>query len=143
VERVPLILQSHPDVWRWCPIRCALKNQSLGQLRVGPFAPYNAPPFSPMAGGASSFRWADTCAGRRQLFLKILEERAWLATLILTAPSPFPSLPQSFALPAISFRPAAASRRRENSAGKTDQTGERKLAGSLPKAARLGHRNES
>jgi len=80
VERVPLILQSHPDVWL-----------RVGQLRAVQRAAY----FQPMGrrrvfilDGADTMRW-DVA----NVFLKILEEPPGSATLILTAPSPYSLLP--------------------------------------------------
>src|SRR5215469_11980795 len=97
VERTPLILQTHPDVWVLVPDPVRLKSPvarpvlRIGQLRAVQRAAY----FQPM--------------GRRRVFildgaetmrtdvsndlLKILEEPPGSATLILTAPSPFSLLP--------------------------------------------------
>jgi len=93
VERVPLILQSHPDVWALVPDPVRLKNPvarpmlRVGQLRAVQRAAY----FQPMGrrrvfilDGADSMRW-DVA----NVFLKILEEPPGSATLILTAPSPY------------------------------------------------------
>lgn len=97
VERVPLILQSHPDVWALVPDPVRLKNPvvrpmlRIGQLRAVQRAAY----FQPMArrrvfilDGADTMRW-DVA----NVFLKILEEPPGSATLILTAPSPYSLLP--------------------------------------------------
>lgn len=97
VERVPLILQSHPDVWALVPDPVRLKNPvarpmlRIGQLRAVQRAAY----FQPMGrrrvfilDGADTMRW-DVA----NVFLKILEEPPGSATLILTAPSPFTLLP--------------------------------------------------
>src|SRR6202008_10867 len=97
VERVPLILQSHPDVWALVPDPVRLKTPvarptlRTGQLRAVQRAAY----FQPMGrrrvfilDGAETMRW-DVA----NLFLKILEEPPGSATLILTAPSPFSLLP--------------------------------------------------
>jgi DNA polymerase-3 subunit delta' len=97
VERVPLILQSHPDVWALVPDPVRLKNPvarpmlRIGQLRAVQRAAY----FQPMGrrrvfilDGADTMRW-DVA----NVFLKILEEPPGSATLILTAPSPFSLLP--------------------------------------------------
>jgi len=97
VERVPLILQSHPDVWALVPDPVRLKNPvarpmlRVGQLRAVQRAAY----FQPMGrrrvfilDGAETMRW-DVA----NVFLKILEEPPGSATLILTAPSPFALLP--------------------------------------------------
>src|SRR5271167_648305 len=97
VERVPLILQSHPDVWALVPDPVRLKSPvarpmlRVGQLRAVQRAAY----FQPMGrrrvfilDGAETMRW-DVA----NVFLKILEEPPGSATLILTAPSPFSVLP--------------------------------------------------
>jgi len=97
VERVPLILQSHPDVWALVPDPVRLKNPvarpmlRVGQLRAVQRAAY----FQPMGrrrvfilDGADTMRW-DVA----NIFLKILEEPPGSATLILTAPSPYSLLP--------------------------------------------------
>src|SRR6266436_6794589 len=97
VERVPLILQSHPDVWVMVPDPVRLKSPvvrpvlRIGQLRAVQRAAY----FQPMGrrrvfilDGAETMRW-DVA----NVFLKILEEPPGSATLILTAPSPFNLLP--------------------------------------------------
>jgi len=97
VERVPLILQSHPDVWALIPDPVRLKSLvarpmlRIGQLRAVQRAAY----FQPMGrrrvfilNGAETMRW-DVA----NVFLKILEEPPGSATLILTAPSPYALLP--------------------------------------------------
>jgi DNA polymerase III subunit delta' len=97
VERVPLILQSHPDVWALVPDPVRLKNPvarpmlRIGQLRAVQRAAY----FQPMGrrrvfilDGAETMRW-DVA----NVFLKILEEPPGSAALILTAPSPYALLP--------------------------------------------------
>jgi DNA polymerase-3 subunit delta' len=97
VERVPLILQSHPDVWALVPDPVRLKNPvarpmlRVGQLRAVQRAAY----FQPLGrrrvfilDGADTMRW-DVA----NVFLKILEEPPGSATLILTAPSPYSLLP--------------------------------------------------
>ena len=97
VERVPLILQSHPDVWALVPDPVRLKNPvarpmlRVGQLRAVQRAAY----FQPMGrrrvfilDEADTMRW-DVA----NVFLKILEEPPGPATLILTAPSPYSLLP--------------------------------------------------
>src|SRR6202047_2095682 len=97
VERVPLILQSHPDVWALVPDPVRLKSPvarpmlRVGQLRAVQRAAY----FQPMGlrrvfilDGADTRRW-DVA----NVFLKILEEPPGSATLILTAPSPYSLLP--------------------------------------------------
>jgi DNA polymerase-3 subunit delta' len=97
VERVPLILQSHPDVWVLVPDPVRLKSPvvrpvlRIGQLRAVQRAAY----FHPMGrrrvfilDGAETMR-----SDVSNVFLKILEEPPGSATLILTAPSPFNLLP--------------------------------------------------
>jgi DNA polymerase III subunit delta' len=97
VERLPLILQSHPDVWALVPDPVRLKSPvarpmlRVGQLRAVQRAAY----FQPMGrrrvfilDGAETMRW-DVA----NVFLKILEEPPGSATLILTAPSPNALLP--------------------------------------------------
>lgn len=92
VERMPLILEPHPDVWlivpdpvrRLTPV--ARPMIRVGQLRAVQRAAY----FQPQGrrrvfilDGADTMRWTDA-----DLFLKILEEPPESATLILLAPSP-------------------------------------------------------
>ena len=97
VERVPLILQSHPDVWALVPDPVRLKNPvarpmlRIGQIRAAQRAAY----FQPMArrrvfifDGADTMRWEV-----QNVLLKILEEPPGSASLILTAPSPYSLLP--------------------------------------------------
>jgi DNA polymerase-3 subunit delta' len=97
VERVPLILQSYPDVWALVPDPVRLKSPvarpmlRVGQLRAVQRAAY----FQPMGrrqvfilDGAETMRW-DVA----NVFLKILEEPPGSATLILTAPSASSLLP--------------------------------------------------
>ena len=97
IERVPLILQSHPDVWALVPDPVRLKTPvarpmlRIGQLRAVQRAAY----FQPMGrrrvfiiDSAETMRW-DVA----NVFLKILEEPPGSATLILTAPSPYSLLP--------------------------------------------------
>ncbi len=97
VERIPLILQTHPDVWALVPDPVRLKSPvarpvlRIGQLRAVQRAAY----FQPMRrrrvfilDSAETMRW-DVA----NVFLKILEEPPGSATLILTAPSPFSLLP--------------------------------------------------
>lgn len=97
VERVPLILQPHPDVWGLVPDPVRLKNPvarpmlRVGQLRAVQRAAY----FQPVGrrrvfilDGAETMRW-DVA----NVFLKILEEPPGAATLVLTAPSPYSLLP--------------------------------------------------
>src|SRR6266849_3057930 len=97
VERVPLILQTHTDVWAPVPDPVRVKSPvarpvlRVGQLRAVQRAAY----FQPMGrrrvfilDGAETMRW-DVA----NVFLKILEEPPGSATLILTAPSPYALLP--------------------------------------------------
>ncbi|HYK38780.1 MAG TPA: hypothetical protein VEU98_02075, partial [Candidatus Eremiobacteraceae bacterium] len=97
VERVPLILQTHPDVWALVPDPVRLKNPvarpmlRIGQIRAAQRAAY----FQPMArrrvfifDGADTMRWEV-----QNVLLKVLEEPPGSATLILTAPSPYSLLP--------------------------------------------------
>jgi DNA polymerase III subunit delta' len=97
VERIPLILQSHPDVWAVVPDPVRLKTpvarpmMRIGQLRAVQRAAY----FQPMGrrrvfilDGAETMNW-----NVANVFLKILEEPPGSATLILTAPSPHMLLP--------------------------------------------------
>jgi len=97
VERVPLILQSHPDVWALVPDPVRLKNPvarpvlRIGQLRAVQRAAYFQPTGRRrvfILDGAETMRW-DVA----NVFLKILEEPPGSATLILTAPSPYVLLP--------------------------------------------------
>src|SRR6202790_3722143 len=97
VERTPLILQPHPDVWAMLPDPVRLKTPvarpmlRIGQLRAVQRAAY----FQPVGrrrvfilDGAETMRW-DVA----NVFLKLLEEPPGSATLILTAPSPYALLP--------------------------------------------------
>lgn len=97
VERMPLILQPHPDVWALVPDPVRLKSPvarpmlRIGQLRAVQRAAY----FQPVGrrrvfilDGAETMHW-----NVASVFLKILEEPPGLATLILTAPSPYALLP--------------------------------------------------
>lgn len=97
VERVPLILQSHPDVWALVPDPVRLKSPvarpmlRIGQIRAAQRAAY----FQPMGrrrvfifDDAETMRW-----DVQNVLLKILEEPPGSATLILTAPSPYALLP--------------------------------------------------
>lgn len=90
VERTPLILETHPDVWTIVPDPVRRKNPvarpmiRMGQLRAVQRAAY----FRPQArrrifilDGAETMRWTDS-----DVFLRILEEPPETATLILLAP---------------------------------------------------------
>jgi len=92
VERMPLILEPHPDVWLLVPdpVRrlspVARPMIRVGQLRAVQRAAY----FKPQGrrrifilDGANTMRWNDA-----DLFLKILEEPPDSSTLILLAPTP-------------------------------------------------------
>src|ERR1700751_5786304 len=93
VERVPLILQSHPDVWVMVPDPVRLKSPvvrpvlRIGQLRAAQRAAY----FKPEArrrvfilDGAETMR-----EDYANIFLKILEEPPETATLILISTQPY------------------------------------------------------
>lgn len=93
VERIPLILQSHPDVWALVPDPVRLKTPVArpmlrsGQIRAVQRAAY----FQPMArrrvfilDGAETMR-----SDVSNFFLKVIEEPPGNATLILIAPSPY------------------------------------------------------
>src|SRR5712692_3095124 len=97
VERVPLLLETHPDVWAVVPDPVRLKEPvarpvlHVGQLRAVQRAAY----FKPQGrrrvfilDGADTMRW-----DLANIFLKILEEPPETATLILLAPNPFQLLP--------------------------------------------------
>jgi len=97
VERMPLILQTHPDVWALVPDPVRLKTPVVRpMLRVGQIrAVQRAAYFQPMGrrrvfilDSADTMRW-DVA----NVFLKILEEPPPSATLILIAPSPYSLLP--------------------------------------------------
>jgi DNA polymerase-3 subunit delta' len=97
VERVPLILQSHPDVWALVPDPVRLKSPvarpvlRIGQVRAVRRAAYFQPTGKRrvfILDGVETMR-PDVA----NVFLKILEEPPESATLILTAPSPFSLLP--------------------------------------------------
>ncbi len=93
VERIPLLIQTHPDVWAVVPDPVRAKDPvarpvlRMGQLRAVQRAAY----FKPQGrrrvfilDGAETMRW--DLSG---IFLKILEEPPESATLILLAPNPF------------------------------------------------------
>ena len=97
VERVPLVLETHADVWAIVPDPVRLKNPvarpilHVGQLRAVQRAAY----FKPITrrrvfiiDGAETMRW-----DHANIFLKILEEPPETATLILLAPNPYFLLP--------------------------------------------------
>jgi len=97
VERMPLILETHADVWVIVPDPVRLRTPvarpmiRVGQLRAVQRAAY----FQPQGrrrvfilDGADTMRWTDA-----DVFLKILEEPPESATLILLAPTPDSLLP--------------------------------------------------
>src|ERR1700723_1460028 len=97
VERTPLLIETHPDVWLIVPDPVRLRTPvarpmiRVGQLRAVQRAAY----FTPQGrrrvfilDGADTMGWNDA-----DLFLKILEEPPKSATLILTAPRPDSVLP--------------------------------------------------
>jgi DNA polymerase III subunit delta' len=97
IERVPLIVETHPDVWAIFPDPVRLRTPvarpmiRVGQLRAVQRAAY----FKPQAkrrmfilDGADRMRWSDA-----DIFLKILEEPPESATLILIASRPDALLP--------------------------------------------------
>jgi DNA polymerase III subunit delta' len=97
VERTPLIIEPHPDVWLIVPDPVRLRTPvarpmiRVGQLRAVQRAAY----FQPLGrrrvfilDGADTMLWKDA-----DLFLKILEEPPECATLILLAQSPDAMLP--------------------------------------------------
>jgi DNA polymerase III subunit delta' len=92
VERTPLIIETHPDVWLIVPDPVRLRTPvarpmiRMGQLRAVRRAAY----FQPQGrrrvfilDGADTMRWTDA-----DVFLKILEEPPECATLVLLAPRP-------------------------------------------------------
>jgi DNA polymerase-3 subunit delta' len=97
VERVPLFLETHPDVWAIVPDPVRLKEPvarpvlHVGQLRAVQRAAYFRPQGRRrvfLIDGADTMRW-----DLANIFLKILEEPPESATLILMAPNPFQLLP--------------------------------------------------
>ena len=114
VERIPLLVETHPDVWAIVPDPVRLKEPvarpvlHMGQLRAVQRAAY----FKPQGrrrvfilDGAETMRW-----DLASIFLKILEEPPETATLILLAPNPYQLQPtiRSRCLQ-FSFTPLAAS----------------------------------
>ena len=92
VERMPLLIETNPDVWLIVPDPVRLRTPvarpmiRVGQLRAVQRAAY----FKPQGrrrvfilDGADTMRWTDA-----DVFLKILEEPPDSATLILLAPTP-------------------------------------------------------
>jgi DNA polymerase III subunit delta' len=97
VERMPLLLETHPDVWAVVPDPVRAKEPvarpmlRIGQLRAVQRAAYFKPEGRRrvfILDGAETMRWDIA-----NVFLKILEEPPESATLILLAPNPFMLLP--------------------------------------------------
>jgi DNA polymerase-3 subunit delta' len=97
VERMPLILQSHPDIWALVPdpVRrltpVARPMLRIGQLRAVQRAAFFLPTRRRrvfILDGAETMQ-----SNVSNVFLKILEEPPESSTLILTAPSPYMLLP--------------------------------------------------
>ena len=137
VERIPLLLETHPDVWAVVPDPVRSKDPvarpvlHVGQLRAVQRAAY----FKPQGrrrvfilDGAETMRWDFA-----NIFLKILEEPPESATLILIAPNPFQLLPtiRSRCLQ-FSFTPLATPDVEEILRARTEmKPAERKLAAQL------------
>jgi len=92
VERMPLLLEPHPDVWLIVPDPVRLRTPvarpmiRVGQLRAVQRAAYFKPEGRRrifILDGADTMRWTDA-----DLLLKILEEPPESATLIVLAPTP-------------------------------------------------------
>jgi len=97
VERTPLLIETHPDVWLIVPDPVRLRTPvarpmiRVGQLRAVQRAAYFRPQGRRrvfIMDGADTMRWTDA-----DVFLKILEEPPECATLILLAPTPDSLLP--------------------------------------------------
>lgn len=97
VERVPLILQTHPDVWTLVPDPVRLRNPvarpliRMGQIRAVQRAAYFRPTARRrvfLVDGAETMRW-----DYANVFLKVLEEPPESATILLLAPNPNLLLP--------------------------------------------------
>ncbi len=137
VERVPLIIETHPDVWAIVPDPVRLKTPvarpmiRVGQLRAVQRAAYFKPQGKRrvfILDGADTMRWNDA-----DIFLKILEEPPESATLILIAPRPDALLPtiRSRCIQ-FHFAPVAAAQIEEFLAERThEKPAERKLAAQL------------
>jgi len=137
VERTPLLLQTHPDVWAIVPDPIRSKEPvarpmlHMGQLRAVQRAAY----FKPQArrrvfilDGTETMRWH-----LASIFLKVLEEPPESATLILLAPNPYQLLStiRSRCLQ-FSFAPLAPSDVEEILSARTEMNhAERKLAAQL------------
>jgi DNA polymerase III subunit delta' len=134
VERVPLLLETHPDVWAIVPDPVRLKDPvarpvlHVGQLRAVQRAAYFKPQGRRrvfLIDGAETMRW-----DLANIFLKILEEPPESATLILLAPNPYQLLPtiRSRCLQ-FSFTPLGTAEVEEILRARTDMKAEdRKLA---------------
>jgi DNA polymerase-3 subunit delta' len=134
VERMPLLLETHPDVWAIVPDPVRPKDPvarpmlHMGQLRAVQRAAYFKPQGRRrvfLIDGAETMRW-----DLANIFLKILEEPPESATLILLAPNPFQLLPtiRSRCLQ-FSFTPLAAAEVEEILRARTEMNPEeRKLA---------------
>jgi DNA polymerase III subunit delta' len=134
VERVPLLLETHPDVWAIVPDPVRLKDPvvrsvlHVGQLRAVQRAAYFKPQGRRrvfLIDGAETMRW-----DLANIFLKILEEPPESATLILLAPNPYQLLPtiRSRCLQ-FSFTPLGTAEVEEILRARTDmEAEERKLA---------------
>jgi len=134
VERVPLLLETHPDVWAIVPDPVRAKEPvarpvlHVGQLRAVQRAAYFKPQGRRrvfLIDGAETMRW-----DLANIFLKILEEPPESATLILMAPNPFLLLPtiRSRCLQ-FSFTPLAAAEVEDILKARTEMKAEeRKLA---------------
>jgi DNA polymerase-3 subunit delta' len=137
VERVPLLLETHPDVWAVVPDPVRAKEPvahpmlRMGQLRAVQRAAY----FKPLGrrwvfilDGAETMQWH-----LASIFLKVLEEPPESATLILIAPNPFQLLPtiRSRCLQ-FSFTPLATAEVEEILSTRTEMTpADRRLAAQL------------
>jgi DNA polymerase-3 subunit delta' len=93
VERVPLLIETYPDVWAIVPDPVRPKDPvarpmlHMGQLRAVQRAAYFKPQGRRrvfLIDGADTMRW-----DLANIFLKILEEPPETATFILMAPNPF------------------------------------------------------
>src|SRR5215469_6871063 len=142
VERTPLIIEPHPDVWLIVPDPVRLKAPvarpmiRVGQLRAVQRAAYFRPQGRRrlfILDGADTMRWNDA-----DVFLKILEEPPECATLVLLAPAPDSLLPtiRSRCLQ-FHFAPVGAEQieafLKERASGRSDamKPAERKLAAQL------------
>jgi DNA polymerase III subunit delta' len=97
IERMPLIIETNPDVWVLVPDPVRLRTPvarpmiRMGQLRAVQRAAYFKPEGRRrmfIMDSADTMRWTDA-----DVFLKILEEPPESATLILLAPTPDSLLP--------------------------------------------------